>query len=503
MVPPRRVLVSRLFSLLAVTALVAFGLVDGCGSSSSSPDTPSGGAGSGNQGGTTPSSGAGGNDGGKAGTGGKPTGGQGGKSGQGGQNQGGQGGQKMVGCTGIPRPATVPDDWIEYTGWDCMCPLYAAGNSKIRPPKIEWGLCDFKLPESYKCERTVKPGKGWMAAFNYSAKDPETGELLFQTGFTEDVVETLQDYKTTYGVVARENGELVSHFLQVRTDKCGSTGSGLSSKTLIRNVNPAFNPYIEGAIAANLTDTIPTREMKFEPDPALLSSWSVTPSWIIRQRGDRTAYRWDDPSGKETLIYTASMLGRAGHRVVSHNNDIFINVGEIHSGGVAVWTEKTGTKPLILWPAGERTVHDFNTDGEHLVWTEAQGWDNATTTFAISDVYVAPYSLEQDQVSKTRKKLTADPYVLGGTPWQVGCGYAARGIITSNPSALSLRVVRLSDGYSWLIPGGDVSKPWRYDLYEAFGMTCQHIYITVNLPSGAPTIVRIRLDSLGPGTPPP
>lgn len=500
---------SRPWRLLSVAlSLGALCLTDGCGKSAPSPSTSSQGgvAGSGGSSGASNASGGTGvaGQGGKAGA--TGTGGQGtaagGGSSAGTGGQGGQGGPKMLGCTGLPRPATVPEDWIEYTGWDCMCPLYAPGNSKIRPPKIEWGPCDFKLPESFHCQRTVKPGNGWMAVSNYSAEDPQTGEMIFQTGFSEETVEKLADIKTTHVVVAKENGETISHFFQVLTKKCGFTGTGLSQNNLILQVNPKWDDTIEGAAAANLTDIIPTREMKFPSDPALGSNWTIAPSWIIRKRGDRTAFRWDDPDDKGTLIYSAPMLGRAGHKVIPQGDDIFIQIGEIHTGGVAVWTEKEGTRPLILWPANTRTVHHFDTDGKTHVWTEAEGWNNNTTTFAQADVFVAPYTLDQTKVTQTRKKLTKDLNVLSGTPWKVGCGYAARKLAASTPLSNSLMVVRLSDGTSWLLPGGDPSQPWRYDFLNAFGLTCTHIYTTVALPSGAPTIARIRLDSLGPGTPP-
>lgn len=41
---------------------------------------------------------------------------------------------------------------------------------------------------------------------------------------------------------------------------------------------------------------------------------------------------------------------------------------------------------------------------------------------------------------------------LGALPLVSAPETRARGVVTPNPSALSLRVVRLSDGYSWIIP---------------------------------------------------
>jgi len=382
-----------------------------------------------------------------------------------------------------------------------MCPLYMPGNSKIRPPKAEWGPCDFKLPEPFQCQRIVKPGTGLTGAFNYSWVDPESQSIKIITNLEGSSIPEESLVQRT--VFDGDSGESIVSFLEVwKKDVCSYQASGISEKNYMFEVFPWWNDKVEGFIAGDYEHGHPTRMMKLEADPFIISNWTIAPSWIIRKRGDRTAFRWNDPDDKGTLIYSAPMLGRAGHKVIPHGDDIFIQIGEIHTGGVAIWTEKDGTRPLILWPANTRTVHHFDTDGKNHVWTEAEGWNNSTTTFAQSDVFVAPYTLDQAKVTQTRKKLTKDLNVLSGTPWKVGCGYAARKLAASTPLSNSLMVVRLSDGTSWLLPGGDPSQPWRYDFLNAFGITCTHIYTTVALPSGAPTIARIRLDSLGPGTPP-
>jgi hypothetical protein len=382
-----------------------------------------------------------------------------------------------------------------------MCPLYMPGNSKIRPPKIEWGPCDFKIPEPYKCQRVIKPGTGKMSAFSYSYKDPNTKKMKILSSAQEEPADNQQFIHRI--VFDPDNGDPLVDFLEVwKKGSCSYQGSGLSNGKYMLELFPWWNPTKEGFVAGNHEDVTPSRMMKLEADPSLTSSWTIANSWIIRMRGKRTVFPWNNPDKKETQIYPTDTLGRPGHRVISHDDDIFINVGEIQTGAVVVWTEAQGTRPLILWPPLERSVHHFHVDGEYMVWTESEQWDSSQTQFKKSDIFVAPYSLDQQQVSKTRKKLTKDPRGVSGGSWQVGCGYAARNLAASNPLSNSLMVVRLSDGNSWIIPGGDPSQPWRYDFFEAFGITCEEIFATVGLPSGAPTIVRIRLDSLGPGTPP-
>jgi hypothetical protein len=83
------------------------------------------------------------------------------------------------------------------------------------------------------------------------------------------------------------------------------------------------------------------------------------------------------------------------------------------------------------------------------------------------------------------------------SPFVVGCGYAARA------AGYGTRVTRLADGVSWVLPG-DPSQGWYWTTPVA--LSCSELFATVGVRSdgGYPltTIARIRLDSLGSGTPP-
>jgi hypothetical protein len=57
-----------------------------------------------------------------------------------------------------------------------------------------------------------------------------------------------------------------------------------------------------------------------------------------------------------------------------------------------------------------------------------------------------------------------------------------------------LLIVRLSDGAAWMLAGTD---PMTYTM-EPVGLTCDEVFFADPLNR----VVRVRLDSLGPGLPP-
>ena len=115
-------------------------------------------------------------------------------------------------------------------------------------------------------------------------------------------------------------------------------------------------------------------------------------------------------------------------------------------------------------------------------------------------VMTAPYTTDAAQAQATSRRLRSDlkgfdPYV-----WAVGCGYAARNVNLKSPVNSALFIVRLSDGVSWLFPGS-LDAP-RIAWGPPIGATCDELFTSVEAADGVTEIARIRLDSLGPGTPP-
>ena len=85
----------------------------------------------------------------------------------------------------------------------------------------------------------------------------------------------------------------------------------------------------------------------------------------------------------------------------------------------------------------------------------------------------------------------------------IGCGYTAHAVSSQVFPSNSLIVVRLADGVSWELKAGENQRPaWE----KALGFTCDELFALESFGNGAtsegPHVVRIRLDSLGPGLPP-
>jgi hypothetical protein len=138
---------------------------------------------------------------------------------------------------------------------------------------------------------------------------------------------------------------------------------------------------------------------------------------------------------------------------------------------------------------------DLGGDGHDLVWLHGSGRTDTTGTFPTISIMTSPFATDAQHLQPTRLRSEEAAY-FGTAPFVVGCGYAARQL----PEGI--RVVRLVDGASWLLPG-DSTQTWQWA--SPFALTCTELFAKVNVAEdgGAPTATyaRLRLDSLGPATP--
>ena len=132
---------------------------------------------------------------------------------------------------------------------------------------------------------------------------------------------------------------------------------------------------------------------------------------------------------------------------------------------------------------------NLGTDGIDMVWSEGEGKEPGQTSaeFPIRRIMTAPFTSDPDQLDARR--LREQPGKVSQVwPWVVGCGFGA---FDNQGQKL---VVRLSDGWMWTVPTfPGFSRP--------IGVTCEHVILRATLPTHS-TLVRIRLDSLGPGLEP-
>ncbi|CAN5312661.1 hypothetical protein BH09MYX1_BH09MYX1_65570 [soil metagenome] len=130
-------------------------------------------------------------------------------------------------------------------------------------------------------------------------------------------------------------------------------------------------------------------------------------------------------------------------------------------------------------------------DGKDMVWVEGFGLENAGR-YKTAAYFTSPYTTDPSKLQSRR--LRSDSFrVLDVNTTVVGCGYAA------HSEGRSLRIIRISDGVSWLIPASaaDASFEDSISWPDPFAISCTEVWVqTERVP------VRIDISSLGPGIPP-
>ena len=172
---------------------------------------------------------------------------------------------------------------------------------------------------------------------------------------------------------------------------------------------------------------------------------------------------------------------------------VFFTTGNLYRSGINVWDPDHGFRPFIRYLGDwTRGAGNLGTDGVDLVWSYGEGKEPGGTllSYPIRSVMTSPFTT--DPASVVPRRLRSEPPLnLAQHRWRVGCGYAAH-----EGTASSLFVVRLSDGWSWTIPGAAGRT-----FYKAIGVTCEEVFALGSMGEHA-NIARFRLDSLGPGSPP-
>jgi hypothetical protein len=117
-------------------------------------------------------------------------------------------------------------------------------------------------------------------------------------------------------------------------------------------------------------------------------------------------------------------------------------------------------------------------------------------------IYTAPFTTVPGDLAPKRLRSWAPTVIWNSYPPAVGCGYAVffhpRPGNGTDPSGIfrELLLVRLKDGRSWTL---DAATPFVVDTAwdVPLAVTCSEIFAAVGF-----NIRRVRIDSLGDGTPP-
>jgi hypothetical protein len=244
------------------------------------------------------------------------------------------------------------------------------------------------------------------------------------------------------------------------------------------------------------------------PNPSVLlrvkelSNWKISSKWLAQLTlGWVKAWSWDAKTSAPVYESSNDPDGLQPHVPLVRGSEVFVPVGDLHLCGVMSWNPQDGVRPLLRWYGDQtRAAGNFGTDGKDMVWTQSQGAGACLNDGPNPEVWTAPYTTDPAVLKTTAHRVRSDLGGMSPDPFAVGLGYAARYGQYGSPPAVSISIIRLSDGNRWILPGETGTQPLHWG--SPMGFTDQELFVfggTADMPQ---TIFRIRLDSLGPGTPP-
>lgn len=476
-------------ALVAAAGLVVLALSCACGEDKQ--DGGSGGGGSAGAGATSAGSGGIAATGGTSGTGGA----------------GGTGGAPA--CPPSAPPAGVPPGWVEFSDYSCKCRFYVPGPAAKPLDPVEWEACPQQPgPQNASCRRMKTPwtnaSGASIATFPYFWRDTSTDTTYLQC----DRIHVGDNKWVRYRVVADTAGTVLSAVLEPGYEGCGLLDAGLQGgRYLFGALGESASAPIqgsEGALGGKFGEA-PSVVIKQPMDPKNHTSWRMTSEWILRWRAGLFARPWDSNTELTVFDIGKDPEGLIPTNVQGIGKAVFFEVDGGGFKGIMAWTEAAGLTPIQRF-YGDNTqgAGNFATDGVDMVWFYGKGKDTSTLLiYPERSVMTAPFSTDPATVQKTMRRLRSDPGNFGVYPYAVGCGHAARTVYSGpvgDPTGVDLFVVRLKDGVSWIIKSTPSIQGAQF--LSPMGITCDEIFTKFQFVDDSVSIVRIRLGSLGPGTPP-
>lgn len=250
----------------------------------------------------------------------------------------------------------------------------------------------------------------------------------------------------------------------------------------------------EGAVAGPWSQLAPSVVLRFDPGGDH-TPWP-TPFGVLDADDSHQLKLFSWETGQKTLdLWSPARdngLQQGSFEVAE--KALFWRASNSSYAKLRVYTPSGGVAELQSFGADTtQGAFGLGTDGTDLVWQHAFGRTQGTGVYPSLEIMTAPFTVSA--ATLTPRRLRSAPGGLAIVPTIVGCGYAAQG------NGLSIRIVRLSDGMSWVLTWAD--KQSSIGWTSPLALTCDELFIG-GLITGTPkrTIVRVRLDSLGPGLPP-
>jgi len=379
---------------------------------------------------------------------------------------------------------------VRFDGYTKACGLFIPKARDYLPKPLVFEPCPAGLvPASTGCEY-VNPS--WTSAVR-----PELISMWQKGTRTKAGAVHLQVSQFVgdwvYRLVVMGDGNVEHAVLETTPKTCTLKGGELYGG---RYAYPIIvdNGAVYGALAGNWSELVPALVLKY---PAGLSHTPLpTPFGLLDGDGAHGLHLYSYETGLKTMDLWSPAQDNGLQQVSTAMSDdaLFWRSSNAYYSKSRVYTPSGGVKELVSFGNdATQGIFGTGTDGTDLVWHRAFNRASGTGLYPEMEIVTAPYTTTP--AALTPRRLRSETGSVSVSPFVVGCGFAA------NDTGKTIRLIRLSDGVSWLFNWGDKASSigWTSPL----ALTCDHLFIG-GVITGTPkrTIVKLRLDSLGPGIPP-
>lgn len=398
-----------------------------------------------------------------------------------------------------PRPEGLPEGWDLDRTYDKLCSFYVPRSRDLLPSPVRWEPCPpIVRPAGASCQmmandvgvESTPPGAdaAWVA--------PD-GKLVLS------VVRTAQPMnKGVHRIIADADGPVHTTMFIAATARCAPAFEKLQGGRYAVRVYEDSSSYGGGFLASEIDDLSPRIAVHLSKQNSH-SIYAGPFSILDLNKGFKIEqYAWTDGAPLPLLWSPAQDNGLQQGGFSFTNDAMFWVADDTNYAKINVYTPAGGVRDFLS--AGLVIDHGFGaigTDGKDLVWIEARGRTRGgSAPFDTYDIMTAPYTTDPLNVVPRRlRSESGNAYTLFN--YVVGCGYATRW------SEKGFRIVRLADGWSWLLPtvGPDATESERnWAWSDPLAITCTEVFlpVAINRETSTRHFARVRLDSLGPGIPP-
>ncbi|AKU95752.1 hypothetical protein AKJ09_02416 [Labilithrix luteola] len=408
----------------------------------------------------------------------------------------------------LPPEVGIPEGWELYADYDPACGIYVPSDKKYLPAPFQWESCavmdtgaGLPGPDGMACRKMVLD---WTGNSTGMQLDVVTNAEVVD-GVARLNVGRLMPGRG-YRLVADVNGPVRQSLLL--TGGCAMGGGSMAGGNIMyRMFDPGGTGSSPpgGAIGGSVDDLKPRVYVpKGHRSPTSISqSFIVGRNYFVESVGTGdTIYSMTSGLPVTTITRPPEDDGLFYGGYFFQGDDAYWSAETAASEGIKVWNPTGGEKTLVGEPLNKnRVTAGFGTDGVDMVWFEGTN-QTSSGVFENVDVWTAKYTTDPAALIATKRHLLADELNSWPDQFVVGCGYAVVGIHANRSwgTATGLHVIRLSDGRSWTIETESQLQAYQFQFTRPVAVTCDEVFTKATAGSFW-HVARIRLDSLGPGTP--